>query len=130
MTEDVAGAVDAGTLAVPHGEHAVVFALATEFRLLRAPDRGRGQVLVNAALETDIVLAEKRGGALKLAVQSAKWRSAITGDVACGIEAVTPVQLLLHQAESHQRLEPGDKHMAVAEIVFIVELYVAKRHRP
>ena len=41
-------AVDARALAVPHAEHAVVFALAAQLGLLRAPERGGGEVLVDA----------------------------------------------------------------------------------
>ena len=58
VAEHVAGAVDARPLAVPHAEHAVVLALAAQFGLLRAPDRGRGEVLVQAGLEQDVVLVE------------------------------------------------------------------------
>ena len=46
MAEHVAGAIDARALAVPHAEHAVVFALAAQLGLLRAPDRGGCEVLV------------------------------------------------------------------------------------
>ena len=58
VAEDVAGAVDARALAVPHAEHAVVLALAAQLGLLRAPDRGGGEVLVEAGLEEDVVLVE------------------------------------------------------------------------
>ena len=56
VAEHVAAAVDAGALAVPHAEHAVVFALAAQFRLLRAPHRGGGELLVDAGLEDDVGL--------------------------------------------------------------------------
>ena len=42
VAENVAGAVDAGALAVPHGKDAIILSLATQFRLLRTPHRGRG----------------------------------------------------------------------------------------
>jgi len=42
VAEHVAGAVDAGAFAVPHAKDAIEFALAAQFRLLGAPDRGRG----------------------------------------------------------------------------------------
>ena len=98
MTEHIAGAVDAGPFAVPHGEDAIVLALAAQLRLLRAPNRGGGQVLVDAALEADIAFFEKRAGAEELAVEAAKRRTAIAGNEASGAQPVTPVQLLLHQA--------------------------------
>ena len=129
MAKNVAGAVDAGPLAVPHGEDAVVLALAAQLGLLRAPDRGRGQVLVDAALEADVVRLEKWLGAQELAVKAAERRAAIAGDKTRGAQPVAAVQLLLHQAEPHQGLEAGDKDAAVAEVVFVVELDVAQRHR-
>ena len=129
VAENVAGAIDARALAVPHGEDAVVLALAAQFGLLRAPDGGGGEVLVDAALKADVALFEKRRGAQELAVQAAERRAAIAGDVTGRIEAVAPVEFLLHQAEPHQRLETGDKNLAVAEVVLVVEFDVAKRHR-
>ena len=129
MAENVAGAIDAGALAVPHGEDAVVFAFAAQLRLLRAPDRSGGEVFVDAALKADVALGQERCGALELTVETAERRTAITGDVARGIEAVAAVKLFLHQAEPHQGLEPGDEDVAVAEIVFVVELDVAQRHQ-
>ena len=47
VAQGVAGAIDARALAVPDAEHAVVLALAAQFGLLRAPQRGGGKVLVD-----------------------------------------------------------------------------------
>ena len=121
----VSGAVYARALAVPHAEYAVVLALAAQFGLLRAPNRGRGEILVDAALEADIALVQELGGALELAVQAAQRRAAITGDITRGIETVAAVELLLHQAKPHQSLESGDEDPTLAEVVFIVQLDVA-----
>src|SRR5690606_30071164 len=54
VLERIAGAVDAGTLAVPQPEHAVVARAGEEARLLRAPDRRRREILVQPRLEADI----------------------------------------------------------------------------
>ena len=54
MPEHVAGAVDAGALAVPHAEHAIELAFAAQLGLLRAPERGGGEVFIQAALELDV----------------------------------------------------------------------------
>ena len=54
VAEDVAGTVDARTLAVPEGEHAVVPAFAKQLGLLRAPAGGGRQFLVQARLEDDV----------------------------------------------------------------------------
>ena len=129
VAKHVAGAVDAGAFAVPHGKDAIELAFAAQLGLLRAPHRGRGKVFVDPALKTDVALFQKRAGAVELGVERAQRRSAIAGDEARRVEAVAAVQLLLHQAEPHQRLKSGDENAAVAEVVFVVELDVAKRHR-
>ena len=129
MAENVAGPIDAGALAVPHGKHAVVLALAAQLGLLRAPDRGRGEVFVDAGLKPDVAFGQEWRGAQELAVEPTQRRAAIAGNVARRVKAVAPVQLLLHQAEPHQRLKSGDEDVAVAEVVFVVELDVAQRHR-
>ncbi len=54
VAEDVAGAVDARALAVPHAEHAIELAFAAQLRLLRAPQRGGGEVFVEPGLEFDV----------------------------------------------------------------------------
>ncbi len=128
VAEHVAGAVDAGTLAVPHAENAVVFALAAQLGLLRAPYRRGGEILIDAALEPDIAFFEERPGAQELAVEAAERRAAVAGDKSRGIEPVAAVELLLHQAEPDQRLEAGHEYAALAKVVFIVELDVAQRH--
>src|SRR5215469_3622575 len=101
VAEHVAGAVDAGAFAVPHGEHAVVLALAAQRGLLRAPDRGGRQVFVDAALKTNVAVVEEALGAQKLAVEIAERRATVAGHVTRGIEAVAAVELLLHEAEPH-----------------------------
>jgi hypothetical protein len=68
VAENVAGAIDARAFAVPHGEDAVVFALAAQLSLLGAPDRGGGKILVDAALKADIVFLQKRCSALELTI--------------------------------------------------------------
>ena len=128
MAEHVAGAVDARPLAVPHAEHAVVFALAAQLGLLRAPDRGRREVLVEAGLEQDVVALERGLGAHELLVEPAERRAAVAGHVARGIEPGEAVALLLHQAGADQRLIAGDEHAALGEVVFVVEGDVLERH--
>ena len=77
VAERVAGAIDARALAVPHAEHAVVAALAVQLGLLRAPQRGRGEVLVDRRLDHDVVLVEKAPGGGELLVEAAERRAAI-----------------------------------------------------
>ena len=60
VAKHVAGPVDAGPLAVPDAEHAVVFAFASQLRHLRAPQRRRREVFVETGLEHDVVLLAAR----------------------------------------------------------------------
>jgi hypothetical protein len=58
VLDGVHGAVEAGALAVPEPEHAVVARAGKQADLLRPPDRSRGQLLVDAGLEADVVALE------------------------------------------------------------------------
>src|SRR5215216_2004557 len=128
VAEHVAGAVDAGTLAVPDREYAVELALAAQFRSLGAPHRGGGEVLVEAGLERYVVGSQDLGGAHELLVEPAERGAAVAGNIASGIEAGAAVALLLHQRQAHQRLIAGHEDAALAEIVFVVERDVIERH--
>ena len=107
VAEGVAGAVDARALAVPHAEHAIELALAAQLRGLGAGERGRGEVLVGAGVEQDVVRLEPRAGPHELLVEGAERRAAIARHIARRVEAGATVALLLHQAQPHQRLETG-----------------------
>src|SRR5262245_12321289 len=100
MAKDVAGTVDPRALAVPHAEHAVVFALAQQFSLLAPPHRGGRKLLIQARAEDDVVGLQEFGGTLKLHVEPAERGAAIASDVARGVEPGAAVALLLHQAEA------------------------------
>src|SRR5262249_53956312 len=91
-------------------------------------DRGCGEILVQAGLEQNVVLIERRLGAHELLVEPAQGRSAVARHVACGVEASAAVALLLHQAGADQRLIAGDEHAALGKIVFVVEGDVLERH--
>ena len=129
VAEDVAGAVDARSFAVPEAEHAVELALAAQLGLLRAPDCGRGDVLVEAGLKADVVFVERALRADELLVEGAQRGAAIAGDIARGVEAGAAVALLLHQAQTHDGLEAGDEDPALGEVVFVVERDLVERHR-
>jgi hypothetical protein len=87
VLERVARTVDAGTLAVPDAEHAVVLRARVQARLLRAPHGGRGEILVHARLEADAVLLEQRARLPQRHVVSAERRAAISRDESARIEA-------------------------------------------
>src|SRR5665213_1155755 len=98
VAEYVARTIDARTFAVPKPEHAIEFALAAQLGLLRAPERGGGEFLVEAGLELDVGGAERARGADELLVETAERRAAITGEIAGGVDTGGAVARLLHQA--------------------------------
>ena len=121
MPEDVAAAVDAGALAVPDADHAVMVGAGRQIELLRAPDRGGREVLVHAGLELDVVLLEMLSRGEKLLVVAAERRAAISGDKARGVEAGGAVPADLGHRQAHQRLDPGQEDVAGALGVFLIE---------
>jgi hypothetical protein len=121
VAEDIAGAVDAGAFAVPHAEHAIIFAFAAQLGLLGAPERGGRKVFVDAGLESDMRGVEEFMRTFELLVEAAERRAAIAGDEAGRAQAGAAVALVLHQAKADQRLKAGDEDPALRQIVFIVE---------
>src|SRR5262249_14435079 len=102
---------------------------AAQLGLLRAPDRGRGNVLVDAGLKADVVFVKRALRADELLVEGAQRGAAIAGDIACGVEAGAAVALLLPQAQPHDGPEAGDQDPALREVEFVVERDLVERHR-
>ena len=98
VAKHVAGAIDAGSLAVPNAENAVEPAFAAQFSLLRSPQRGRSQILVETPVKANVIRLEQRFGALELLVEPAERGAAIASDIARGVESCAAIPLLLHQA--------------------------------
>ena len=121
VAEDVAAAVDAGALAVPDADHAIIVGAGREIELLRAPDGGRRQVLVHAGLEFDVVLVEVLAGGEQLLVVAAERRAAIAGYEAGGVEPRGAVAADLRHRQPHQRLDSGQEDVAGALGVFLIE---------
>src|SRR5207302_7483577 len=121
VPEHVAAAVDAGALAVPDADRAIIFGAGREVELLRAPDRGRRKVLVHAGLELDVVLFEVFSRREKLLVVAAKRRAAIAGNEACGVQPRGAVATDLRHRQADQCLDPGQEDVAGALGVFLIE---------
>src|SRR2546422_649099 len=85
VLENITGAVDAGPLAVPHAEHAVVLRLREQVRELAAVDRRRPEILVHTREEDDVVLAEQSRVALEREVEAAERGASITADDRGGV---------------------------------------------
>ena len=122
MPQHVAGAVDAGTLAVPEAEHAVTGALAVELGLLRPPARRRRDVFVHAGLEHHVMPLEVRLRPFELQVEPAERGAAITADVARGVVPGRRVALALGEYEPHERLDAGEEDPSACAGVLVVEV--------
>src|SRR4051812_23524443 len=95
MLEHIAASIDPRSLAVPHGKHAVVARLREEVELLRAPDCRRGEVLIHARLEADVVRLEMLARAPQALVEAAEGRAAIARNESSGVDAGAHVALAL-----------------------------------
>src|SRR6476659_5882863 len=129
VLEHVAAAIDAGTLAVPHGKYAVDVCTLVQVDLLRPPYRCRGEVFVEAGLELDVRAVEKLLRFPQRLVEAAERRAAIAGHETAGLEARLRVALPLQDQESHERLDPGEKDTAGSELELVVEGNVAQGRR-
>ena len=121
VAEHVAGAVDARALAVPDAEHAVVLALAAQLGLLRAPQRGGRQVLVETGHELDVVGLQHALGAQHGRLQRGDRRAAVARHVAGRIQPGLHVAGALRQHQAHDGLGAGQDLAALVEGVFVVE---------
>src|SRR6185312_5196818 len=123
VLEGVARAIDTRSLAVPHAVDAIVPGAGIEMDLLGAPQGGRGQILVGAGLEFDVVLLDEALGLPEGLVEAAKWRAAIARDVAGRVEAGGQIPLALHHGQANQRLRAGQIDPPAFEYILVVEGY-------
>jgi hypothetical protein len=121
VLEDVAAAVHARALGVPHGEHAVVLGRADQVDGLGAPDGGRGQVFVHARHELDAAGFQVALGLPQVLVQAAQGRAAVAGNEAGRVQAGLLVAQALHHRQAHQGLDPGQEDLAGGGGVLVVE---------
>jgi hypothetical protein len=122
MLHRVHGPIEAGALAVPHAEHAVMAGARVQADLLGSPDRGGTQLLVHAGLEHDTVCIEEIPRAPKLLVEPTERRAAVAGDEAGGVEAGGTVAPGLDERQSHQRLKAAHENASVLETIFVVKV--------
>ena len=128
MFQHVHGAIDARTLAVPDGEDTVILRGGIEVGLLRAPDGGRGQILVQTGLEPDVVLLQVLLGLPELLVIGAERGTAITGDETGRVQPRGDVPVTLHHRQADQGLRAGDEHAAFFQFVLVVQRYLGEVH--
>ena len=130
MLECVAAPIHARRLAVPHAEHAVVLRPGEEAHHLAAEHRRRGEVLVQARREDDVVLGEELGIALEGLVEAAERRPAIARDERRRVEAARAVGAMLVERKPDQRLDAGEIDAAAFQGVLGIEreLVGLRRH--
>ena len=112
VLERVAGAVDAGTLAVPHREDALGGALGIRLDALRAEHCGRAELLVDRGKKAHARSVEQLLRLPRLLVDHAERRAAIAAQKAPRCDARGNVARVLHQEQPHERLRAGEKHGA------------------
>jgi hypothetical protein len=121
VLEDVPGAVDAGSLAVPDAQHAVVLRLRKIVGELAAVDGGGAEVFVEAGDEDDVVLAQQRRIALEREIESAERGAAIARDQCRGVEPAAAVGPVLIERQPDQRLDAGQEDDALLLAILRVE---------
>ncbi|MNS97912.1 hypothetical protein D3C72_1322610 [compost metagenome] len=122
MLERIAAAVDAGALAIPDAEHAVVaLAGGIEVQLLRAPDRRDAELLVDAGFEDHVVVGKMLLGLPQRLVIGAQGRSAVAGNKGGGVVAGLGIALALQQRQAYQRLHAAHVGTAGVQRVLVVD---------
>ena len=113
VLEGVARTRNAGALAVPDADDAIVFRTRRQMCLLRSPNSGCSEVFVNAGLEDDVVLAEALFLAHQDLIVPANGRAAIPGDKGCGIQPCRAVASHLDKGQAGQRMQTVHKDAAM-----------------
>jgi hypothetical protein len=121
VLEDVTGAVDARPLAIPHAQHAVVLRPREQVGELRAVDRRRAQILVEAGDEDDVVLGQELRVALEREVETTERRAAIPRDQRRRAHAAAHVGAVLVQRQPDERLDARQEDGALVQPVLGVE---------
>ena len=117
----VAGPVEAGALAVPEPDHAVVARVRVALEHLCAHERGGGHLLVLGRAVHDAPPFVQGPGLGQRQVVAAEGRAGVAGDEGPGPEAGGPVAPGLVEGEAHQGLHAGEEDAARLELVAVVQ---------
>jgi hypothetical protein len=121
VPQRVGGPVKAGCLAVPDAGHAVVLGVTDPAGQLGPGHRRRRQLLVEAGLVQDAVLAEQVALAGEFEVVAAKRRALVTGHVGGRRETVLPVVAGAVEQHADERLDPREVDRPVLALIALVE---------
>ena len=128
MLDRVDAAVHARALAVPEREHAVGLRPREQVQLLRAPDRGGGQVLVEAGLEVHAVRIQRLRRGPERAVDAAQRRAPVAADEARGREPGGGVAPALVERQANDRLGAAEVDAAALERIAVVQREAFAQH--
>ncbi len=113
VLEHIRAAIHAGALAVPDAEHPVEFVfIGKQIELLRTPDGGGRQFLVDPGLEHHVVGLEDFFGLPQRLVVATQRRAAVARDEARGVEPDGGIALPLQHGQTHQRLNAAHEGAA------------------
>jgi hypothetical protein len=121
VTEDVAAPVDAGSLAVPHSQHAVVTRASVQVGKLAPQHRGGAQVLVHSRDEDDLMLGQEFAVTLDRLVEPAERRSPVSRDQRRGVEPAAAIRAMLVQREANEGLDARHEDTAGLEAILPLE---------
>ena len=124
MAQRVHRAVEAGVLAVPDAEHAVVARARQVAGQLRAVDRGRRELLVQSRHEADLGVGEPA----ELLVEAAEGRPLVAGDERADVQAGGAVGAALVEQHAHERLDPGQEDRALLADILVLEGHLLQLH--
>ena len=110
VLQRVARTVHARTLAVPDAENTVISRIAEQADLLRTPNGGGAEILVDPRLEMDVMLFEQFGHLIERDVVSTERRPGVTRYEARSIEPCVDIALALHQRQADKRLRSRQEH--------------------
>ena len=105
VAQRIPAAIRARALAVPDAEHALMPRAGGQRDLLRAPDRRRGQILVQAGVEDDMRRLQPRCFLQQQLVVATDGGAAIAADIARRVPAQRGIHLPAQQRQAHQRLD-------------------------
>ena len=121
VAQRVRRAIEAGSLAVPHAEHAVVLRAGQVARQLAAPGGGGPELLVQARDVPDVVLVEQLAIARELLVKAPERRALIARDHRAGRQARAAVGAMLVEHHAHEPLDAGEEDAALVEDVLVLK---------
>jgi hypothetical protein len=127
VADCVAAAIEAGTLAVPDADDAVVAGIGQRHRQLAAHHRGGGELLVDGGLYHDRQVGHGGGGPSQLLGERADRRSLVARRERGGREAEPAVEPQLVDRKAGHGLEAREEDGPVLEAEPVVEFVRVRR---